>query len=46
MSRVRPEVKMKKSVILGALSAAGLATALTAGAAAAGTLDDVKARGK
>ena len=37
---------MKKSVILGALSAAGLATALTAGAAAAGTLDDVKARGK
>ncbi|MCW8841979.1 MAG: amino acid ABC transporter substrate-binding protein [Rhodobacteraceae bacterium] len=33
---------MKKSVILGALTVAGLA----AGAAAAGTLDDVKARGK
>lgn len=33
---------MKKSVILGALTIAGLA----AGAAAAGTLDDVKARGK
>ncbi|SLN46562.1 General L-amino acid-binding periplasmic protein AapJ precursor [Roseovarius litorisediminis] len=33
---------MKKSVFLGALTAAGLA----AGAAAAGTLDDVKARGK
>ncbi len=33
---------MKKSVIFGALTAAGLA----AGAAAAGTLDDVKARGK
>tara|TARA_R110002049_G_scaffold23781_3_gene84405 strand:+ start:6403 stop:7446 length:1044 start_codon:yes stop_codon:yes gene_type:complete len=36
------EVKMKKSVIFGALTVAGLA----AGAAAAGTLDDVKARGK
>ncbi|NVO21909.1 amino acid ABC transporter substrate-binding protein [Donghicola sp. C2-DW-16] len=33
---------MKKSVFLGALTVAGL----TAGAAAAGTLDDVKARGK
>ncbi len=33
---------MKKSVLLGALTIAGLA----AGAAAAGTLDDVKARGK
>ncbi|MFK7875087.1 MAG: amino acid ABC transporter substrate-binding protein [Paracoccaceae bacterium] len=33
---------MKKSVLLGALTVAGLA----AGAAAAGTLDDVKARGK
>ena len=33
---------MKKSVFLGALTVAGLA----AGAAAAGTLDDVKARGK
>ncbi|MGH1425954.1 MAG: amino acid ABC transporter substrate-binding protein [Pseudooceanicola sp.] len=33
---------MKKSVILGALTVAGL----TAGAAAAATLDDVKARGK
>ncbi len=33
---------MKKSVFFGALTAAGLA----AGAAAAGTLDDVKARGK
>ncbi|AVO38095.1 amino acid ABC transporter substrate-binding protein [Pukyongiella litopenaei] len=33
---------MKKSVIFGALTVAGLA----AGAAAAGTLDDVKARGK
>lgn len=33
---------MKKTVILGALTVAGLA----AGAAAAGTLDDVKARGK
>lgn len=33
---------MKKSVILGAMTFAGLA----AGAAAAGTLDDVKARGK
>ncbi|SHK03397.1 L-glutamine-binding protein /L-glutamate-binding protein /L-aspartate-binding protein /L-asparagine-binding protein [Ruegeria lacuscaerulensis ITI-1157] len=36
------EVKMKKSVILGAATIAGLA----AGAAAAGTVDDVKARGK
>jgi general L-amino acid transport system substrate-binding protein len=35
------EVKMKKSIILGALTVAGL----SAGAAAAGTLDDVKARG-
>jgi general L-amino acid transport system substrate-binding protein len=36
------EVKMNKSVFLGALTVAGVA----AGAAAAGTLDDVKARGK
>ena len=36
------EVKMKKTAIFGALTIAGLA----AGAAAAGTLDDVKARGK
>jgi general L-amino acid transport system substrate-binding protein len=36
------EVKMKKSIILGAFTVATLA----AGAAAAGTLDDVKARGK
>jgi general L-amino acid transport system substrate-binding protein len=36
------EVKMKKSVFFGALTVAGLA----AGAAAAGTLDDVKARGQ
>src|SRR6056297_819960 len=36
------EVKMKKTVILGALTIAGL----SAGAAAAATLDDVKARGK
>lgn len=36
------EVQMKKSIILGALTIAGL----TAGAAAAATLDDVKARGK
>lgn len=36
------EVNMKKSVFLGALTVAGLA----AGAAAAATLDDVKARGK
>ena len=35
------EVKMKKSVILGALTVAGLA----ASAAVAGTMDDVKARG-
>jgi general L-amino acid transport system substrate-binding protein len=35
------EVKMKKTIILGALTIAGL----SAGAAAAGTLDDVKARG-
>jgi general L-amino acid transport system substrate-binding protein len=36
------EVKMKKSVFLGALTVAGMA----AGVAAAGTIDDVKARGK
>ncbi len=36
------EVKMKKSVLFGALTVAGLA----AGAAGAATLDDVKARGK
>ena len=36
------EVNMNKSVLFGALTVAGLA----AGAAAAGTLDDVKARGK
>jgi general L-amino acid transport system substrate-binding protein len=36
------EVNMKNTVILGALTIAGL----SAGAAAAGTLDDVKARGK
>ena len=36
------EVNMKKTVFLGALTVAGLA----AGVAAAGTLDDVKARGK
>lgn len=36
------EVKMKKTVFLGALTVAGLA----AGLASAGTLDDVKARGK
>src|SRR6056297_3459131 len=36
------EVNMKKSVILGALTVAGL----SAGAAGAATLDDVKARGK
>ncbi len=36
------EVKMKKSVILGAATVAGLA----ASAAVAGTVDDVKARGK
>ena len=36
------EVKMKKTVIFGALTVAGLA----AGAAGAATLDDVKARGK
>jgi general L-amino acid transport system substrate-binding protein len=36
------EVKMKKTVLLGALTVASLA----AGAAAAATLDDVKARGK
>jgi general L-amino acid transport system substrate-binding protein len=36
------EVNMKKTVFLGALAVTGLA----AGAAAAGTLDDVKARGK
>ena len=39
---IQEEVKMKKSIILGALTIAGL----SAGAAAAGTLDDVKARGK
>lgn len=36
------EVKMNKAIILGALTVASL----SAGAAAAGTLDDVKARGK
>jgi len=36
------EVNMKRTVFLGAMTVAGLA----AGAAAAGTLDDVKARGK
>ena len=44
MSRKRrnqEEVKMKTSFVLGALTVAGL----SAGAAAAGTLDDVKARG-
>jgi general L-amino acid transport system substrate-binding protein len=39
---IQEEVKMNKSVFLGALTVAGLA----AGAAAAGTLDDVQARGK
>jgi len=42
MAGYQEEVKMKKSVILGAMAFAGLA----AGAASAGTLDDVKARGK
>jgi general L-amino acid transport system substrate-binding protein len=40
--RNQEEVNMKKSIILSALTVAGL----TAGAALAGTLDDVKARGK
>lgn len=42
MAANQEEVKMKKSIILGALTIAGL----SAGAAAAATLDDVKARGK
>jgi general L-amino acid transport system substrate-binding protein len=42
MKQNQEEVKMKKSVILGALTVAGLA----ASAAVAGTMDDVKARGK
>jgi len=42
MRHNQEEVKMKTSFVLGALTVAGLA----AGAAAAGTLDDVKARGK
>jgi general L-amino acid transport system substrate-binding protein len=42
MEQNQEEVKMKKSVILGALTVAGLA----ASAAVAGTMDDVKARGK
>ncbi len=42
MAGYQEEVNMKKSVILGAMAFAGLA----AGAASAGTLDDVKARGK
>ena len=41
MAVYQEEVKMNKTVFLGALTAAGVA----AGAAAAGTLDDVKARG-
>jgi len=40
--KYQEEVKMKKTVFLGAFTVAGLA----AGVAAAGTLDDVKARGK
>ena len=40
--RNQEEVNMKKSVIISALTIAGL----TAGAALAGTMDDVKARGK
>ena len=42
MEQNQEEVKMKKSVILGALTVAGLA----ASAVVAGTMDDVKARGK
>src|SRR6056300_880393 len=42
MEQNQEEVKMKKSVIIGALTVAGLA----ASAASAGTMDDVKARGK
>lgn len=42
MAGYQEEVKMKKTMILGAMAFAGLA----AGAASAGTLDDVKARGK
>ena len=42
MAEHQEEVKMNKSVLFGALAVAGVA----AGAAAAGTLDDVKARGK
>jgi general L-amino acid transport system substrate-binding protein len=42
MEQNQEEVKMKKSVIIGALTVAGLA----ASAAVAGTMDDVKARGK
>lgn len=42
MAGYQEEVNMKKSVLLGAMAFAGLA----AGAASAGTLDDVKARGK
>jgi len=42
MEQNQEEVKMKKSVIFGALTVAGLA----ASAAVAGTMDDVKARGK
>jgi general L-amino acid transport system substrate-binding protein len=41
-AKYQEEVKMKKTILFGALSVAGLA----AGVAAAGTLDDVKARGK
>ena len=40
--KYQEEVKMNKSVFLGALTVAGL----TAGASLAGTLDDVKARGQ
>src|SRR5210317_379889 len=42
MEQNQEEVKMKKSVILGAMTVAAMA----AGAASAGTMDDVKARGK
>jgi general L-amino acid transport system substrate-binding protein len=42
VAEYQEEVTMNKSVIFGALTIAGL----TAGAAAAATLDDVKARGK
>jgi general L-amino acid transport system substrate-binding protein len=38
---IQEEVKMNKSILFGAMAVAGL----SAGAAAAGTLDDVKARG-